>query len=678
MKPIISIGIPTYNRYSYLKKCIESCLNQKNSDNFLFQIIVSNNCSSDETARYLNNISCKKYDNIVFDFVNHVQEISPMQNWNACLKKAKSDFFILLSDDDLLDVNFISVICDSINAASDDVSGLVSGFEVINEKGHRINTYMNHSGEVSGDIYLKNLAQRKLKYRWCAFISRTKILRNLHVFEMSFPGSGMFADGAGIVSCCDSGSIICIQSPLVRYRVHAGNDCRRPDIDININGRDVFIRYVESSIRSEYIVQWTKYWCADGYSWQSMRWFYNKLLDKKMMNAIYKDMSRIDNEIDWKVVGWRSRISYELRKSVFAFLTLLKNALWFFTIQHKKMEFHQTYKTLEKAVDLSNIDAIIIPLPTIWPPRAPFFPKTIISIIERILSVATHYRLILSVMKNRKKDMIIIREFSNIPMLLVWPFLTLLNNEIYCLVNHNIQLATRNRFEKFAIKTLSRLNCKFLCLEGVDGTEESGIIPNGSNILTLPFPIKSLNRNITRVNNNKLIGIVGRFRKEKGVDELLNVLHRARTNKALDVDILLGCPDKEYLKLWNIDGIRTIDTTTSTMYKKAMDSCDIIIFNYDIESYYFRHSGVISDAISDGKIVVCPNYPLLKKQITIPEIVGFTFDQISELPTAVISALELAEKGAHASFQAHYNLRNPKKVANLLNLIITNRAVNEK
>lgn len=55
-KPLLSICIPTYNRCEYLKKSIETIISQKEFSDEDVEIVISDNCSTDDTE-----IVCKKY-----------------------------------------------------------------------------------------------------------------------------------------------------------------------------------------------------------------------------------------------------------------------------------------------------------------------------------------------------------------------------------------------------------------------------------------------------------------------------------------------------------------------------------------------------------------------------------------------------------------------------------------
>lgn len=103
-QPLISIGIPTRNRVSYLQEAIESALLQSYSN---IEVIVSDNESSDQTREYLASIQDSRIK--VF---RHEIMIEMVENWNFCLDSAKGEYFLLLSDDDILEKNCIEILLD--------------------------------------------------------------------------------------------------------------------------------------------------------------------------------------------------------------------------------------------------------------------------------------------------------------------------------------------------------------------------------------------------------------------------------------------------------------------------------------------------------------------------------------------------------------------------------------
>jgi glycosyltransferase involved in cell wall biosynthesis len=93
--PTVTIAIPTYNRVAYLRRAIQSALSQTYP---LLQVIVSDNCSDDETAEAVSAIRDPR-----LMFLRQEKNLGMVGNWNECLKHATGEWFLLLSDDDYLE-----------------------------------------------------------------------------------------------------------------------------------------------------------------------------------------------------------------------------------------------------------------------------------------------------------------------------------------------------------------------------------------------------------------------------------------------------------------------------------------------------------------------------------------------------------------------------------------------
>ena len=106
--PLVSIGIPTYNRADgYLRGCIESALNQTYPN---LEIFISDNCSSDNTGTLV-----KSFNDPRIRYHRHDVNIGGNNNFNYCVKKARGIYFLLLHDDDLIDADFIEVCMKAVN-----------------------------------------------------------------------------------------------------------------------------------------------------------------------------------------------------------------------------------------------------------------------------------------------------------------------------------------------------------------------------------------------------------------------------------------------------------------------------------------------------------------------------------------------------------------------------------
>jgi glycosyltransferase involved in cell wall biosynthesis len=110
--PLVTIGIPTYNRADrYLKEAIESALKQTYPN---IEIIVSDNCSSDDTGLIVESFNDSK-----LQYHRHEINIGGNANFNFCLEKAKGVFFLLLHDDDLIDSDFVETCINTVKNRTD-------------------------------------------------------------------------------------------------------------------------------------------------------------------------------------------------------------------------------------------------------------------------------------------------------------------------------------------------------------------------------------------------------------------------------------------------------------------------------------------------------------------------------------------------------------------------------
>jgi len=101
MKPLVSIGVPSYNRPKTLRRTLDCLVNQTYSN---IEIIVSDNCSTDDEVSEVINSFIK--DARVKYFKQEVNK-GFVFNFNFVLEKATGEFFMRLADDDWLDLNYI-------------------------------------------------------------------------------------------------------------------------------------------------------------------------------------------------------------------------------------------------------------------------------------------------------------------------------------------------------------------------------------------------------------------------------------------------------------------------------------------------------------------------------------------------------------------------------------------
>ena len=108
--PLISILIPTYNRSNYLKECLDSilCLDWFNENDI--EIIISDNCSTDDTENIVKNL---KKNNIIY-YKNN-KNIWGYKNVDKICQLKKWKYFIFISDDDkFYNKNSLKILYDNL------------------------------------------------------------------------------------------------------------------------------------------------------------------------------------------------------------------------------------------------------------------------------------------------------------------------------------------------------------------------------------------------------------------------------------------------------------------------------------------------------------------------------------------------------------------------------------
>ena len=118
-QPLVSIGIPTYNRADLLKRSVESALNQDYEN---VEILISDNASTDETERV-----CQYYcqQDARVKYIGHAVNRGSVKNFSDVLHDATGSFFMWLGDDDWLDPDYVSECINQL--MNDQAVSLVSG-----------------------------------------------------------------------------------------------------------------------------------------------------------------------------------------------------------------------------------------------------------------------------------------------------------------------------------------------------------------------------------------------------------------------------------------------------------------------------------------------------------------------------------------------------------------------
>ena len=149
---LVSIGIPTYNRVDFLRRSIESALNQ---DYRNIEVLVSDNASNDETEKLCQYFSIKDSR---FKYIRSAVNRGSTENFINVLNAASGQFFMWLGDDDWIDSSYVSTCIECLINEPD--TSLISG---------KAEYYRNGQKEYDGRIF--NLSSnvwwlRIISYYW--------------------------------------------------------------------------------------------------------------------------------------------------------------------------------------------------------------------------------------------------------------------------------------------------------------------------------------------------------------------------------------------------------------------------------------------------------------------------------------------------------------------------------
>src|SRR3954470_8154701 len=102
---MISVIVPNYNHSRYLKKRIESILNQTFQN---FEIILLDDCSTDKSREIIEQY--RNHPKVSHIIINERNSGSTFRQWDKGLQYAKCDWIWIAESDDFSDKYFLSTM----------------------------------------------------------------------------------------------------------------------------------------------------------------------------------------------------------------------------------------------------------------------------------------------------------------------------------------------------------------------------------------------------------------------------------------------------------------------------------------------------------------------------------------------------------------------------------------
>ena len=170
LRPILTIGIPTYNRAEFLRKCLENIYSQVGND-CRFEVVVCDNDSTDNTSRIIQEF-LQKYETLVY--YKNDTNIGVSKNIQKVLELSKGEYINLHGDDDYFNEGIYYTIFNMINSNRYcDLMYLSMKWHPLNiKRGMGMSNYQIDSGTggwisgmvIKNDAYKKILQKEKFLY----------------------------------------------------------------------------------------------------------------------------------------------------------------------------------------------------------------------------------------------------------------------------------------------------------------------------------------------------------------------------------------------------------------------------------------------------------------------------------------------------------------------------------
>ena len=191
-EPKISVIVPVYNVEQYLRKCLDSILNQTFSN---IEIICVNDGSTDNSRKILEEYKKKDFRIVIVDKKNG--GLSSARN--AGMKAAKGEFFSFIDSDDWVDITMLEKMYDNITSLNTDISiCAVHQFDETDQKIDDTNPYytLEYFDETFTDRVFSYKETKPFIMDVCVMAWNKLYRRSLiEKYNAQFPDGLIFEDG---------------------------------------------------------------------------------------------------------------------------------------------------------------------------------------------------------------------------------------------------------------------------------------------------------------------------------------------------------------------------------------------------------------------------------------------------------------------------------------------------
>lgn len=254
--PLVSICVPTYNRAACLRQSLKSICGQ---DYAPLEILISDNCSDDETDRVCREIA--EADPRV-RYVCQPRNIGLYANHNVCIAESRGEFLCFFHDHDERDLRVVSEYVAFLRQ-NPEVGVVCSDWELIDEAGERIGVREHDVKPITPGL---EYIGRTVRSGRSSIAAQGAMIRRSALRDVYFDEEGPIGFGDFVVwfQIAERASIGHLRRRLWRCRVSRQSQSTRTIASLIDDYRENLTRYCDGHLKRwpehvEMVDRWRSY-----------------------------------------------------------------------------------------------------------------------------------------------------------------------------------------------------------------------------------------------------------------------------------------------------------------------------------------------------------------------------------------------------------------------------------
>jgi glycosyltransferase involved in cell wall biosynthesis len=211
----LSICIPAYNRPQWLKRAIQSIINQNISDKI--EIIITDDSSNENCCQ----VSHQILESWVgkWHYTINKPRLGMTENWNHSIQIASGEYVLVLHDDDFLLANSINVILETIEQYKNKYAVFLFGVNVVDEQERVLKQQaFKQSQYLLSNQALTRLLSNSSFVRFPAIVFQRRVFEEVGYFN---PVLGEPTDLDMWIRLFSRYGVLCLHDVTCAYTVHS-------------------------------------------------------------------------------------------------------------------------------------------------------------------------------------------------------------------------------------------------------------------------------------------------------------------------------------------------------------------------------------------------------------------------------------------------------------------------